>query len=393
MGFWSDLLGKRKRHEEDAEDWDNLVYARDDVDFGDTEQRRVYIANCLEQVAEATCEMNLLKGEYSLVTSQLTDIDEIEALPKGEKDALSSIANRLVVLEQERQKYKGRKNRMSDEDYHRMHKQEDEVQDGIARLHECEDYGVKIKQDLKRLDRERNAYEFRRQELDSSLNNLRGMAMIFLTAFCLCVGMLLVLHFGFQMDTRLGYLLAVGAVAAAAMVVWLKYTDGEKELRRVEMSVNKLIALQNKVKIRYVNNKSLADYLHIKYNTDNVASLEKLWKQYQQEKEERREYAEAEAKAEYYQKQLTLKLSNYRLTAPGKWAMQPGALLDKREMVEMRHELILRRQALRKQMDYNNGVAETARKEIMDIAEKYPAYAEEITRMVDEYKDAGVRRI
>ena len=73
--------------------------------------------------------------------------------------------------------------------------------------------------------------------------------------------------------------------------------------------------------------------------------------------------------------------------------MQPAALLDRREMVEMRHELILRRQALRKQMDYNNGVAETARKEIMDIAEKYPAYADEITRMVDEYGDAALRRV
>lgn len=393
MGFWSDIWRKKKRHEEDAEDWDNLVYARDDVDFRDEEQRRIYITNCLEQVTEATCEMNLLKGEYSLVTSRLTDIDEIEALPKAEREALGGIANRLVALEQERQKYKGRKNRMSDEDYHRIRKQEDEIQDGIARLRECEDYGVKVKQDLKRLDRERSAYEFRRQELDSSLNNLRGMAMIFLTAFCLCVGMLLVLHFGFQMDTRLGYLLAAGAVAAAAMVVWQRYTEGEKELRRVEMSVNKLIALQNKVKIRYVNNKSLSDYLHIKYNTDNVAALEKLWKQYQQEKEERREYAEAEAKAEYYRKQLTLKLSNYRLTAPGKWAMQPAALLDRREMVEMRHELILRRQALRKQMDYNNGVAETARREIMDIAEQYPAYAEEITRMVEEYGGAAVQTL
>ena len=71
--------------------------------------------------------------------------------------------------------------------------------------------------------------------------------------------------------------------------------------------------------------------------------------------------------------------------------MQPAALLDKREMVEMRHELILRRQKLREQMDYNREVADTARKEIMDVAQKYPAYASEIMGMVDEYKsEAGV---
>ncbi len=386
MGFWSNLFGKRKYQEAEAEDWDSLVYARDEVDFRQEEQRRGYISNCLEQVAEATYEMNLLKGEYSLVTSHLTDIEEIEALPQGERDALGNIAGRLAAMEQERKRYHSRKNRMSDADFHRIRKQEDEIQDGIVKLQECEEYGVKVRQDLQRLDRERNAYEFRRQELDSFLNNLRGMAMIFLTAFCLCMAMLLVLHFGFEMDTQIGYLVAVAAVAVAAMAVWVKYTEGEKELRKVEVAANKLVSLQNKVKIRYVNNKSLADYLHLKYNTDSRAALEKLWRQYQEEKEERKEYEQAEAKAEYYQRQLMVKLSNYRISAPGKWAMQPAAFLDRREMVEMRHELILRRQKLREQMDYNRNVADTARKEIMDVAEKYPAYAEEITKMVDEYK-------
>ena len=63
MGLWTNIFKKRKYHEETAEDWDNLVYIRDDVDFHEEEQRREYIMNCLEQVAEATYEVNLLKGE------------------------------------------------------------------------------------------------------------------------------------------------------------------------------------------------------------------------------------------------------------------------------------------------------------------------------------------
>ncbi len=55
-------------------------------------------------------------------------------------------------------------------------------------------------------------------------------------------------------------------------------------------------------------------------------------------------------------------------------------------MVEIRHDMILRRQALRKQLDYNNNVAETARREIMDVADKYPAHAPEIMEMVERYK-------
>ncbi len=388
MGFFSKIFKKRNRQEQNADDWESIVYDRDDVDFRDKEQRMEYIRNCLEQMEEADREINLLTGEYSLVTSYLTDIEEIEALPDQEREGLNGIARRLTALEQERQRYKDRADRMNDGDYYKMRKQEHEIREGIEKLKECENYGAKVKQDMQRLDRERHAYEYRRQELDTMLNNLRGMAMIFLTAFGVCMAMLLILQFALEMNTKVGYLLAVGAIAAALTWVWVKYTDGDRELRRVESGINKLILLQNKVKIRYVNNKNLSNYLCIKYNTKNAAVLEKLWVQYQQEKEERKQYAEAEAKTEYYQKMLVDKMSNYRVASPERWTGQPAALLDKREMVEIRHDLIVRRQALRKQMDYNNNISETAKGEIMDIADKYPAYAPEIMEMVGRYTNS-----
>ena len=389
MGFWSRLFRKKKYQESGADDWETIVYDRDDVDFGQEEERSRYIANCLEQMGEATKEIGLLTGEYSLITSYLTDMEEIEALPESEREGLDSIAGRLVALEEEGKRYRGRKNRMKDADYYRLREHEDEIMEGIAKLRECEEYGGKVKHDLRRLDRERHAYEYRREELNSLMDNLRGMTVIFVTAFVLCMLMLAVLQFAFRMDTRVGYLLAVAAVAVAVTVTWVKYTDDDKELHQVEIAVNKLILLQNKVKIRYVNNRNLTSYLCMKYGTESAAALDRLWKQYQKEKEDRREFAEAEGKAEYYRRQLLNKLSRYRIATPQRWLGQAAALLDKREMVEMRHELIQRRQALRKQIDYNNGVAETARKEIMDVADKHPAYASEIMEMVAQYEDSA----
>lgn len=386
MAFWKKLFGRKKAKKRASEDWENIVYEREGVDFQDEEQRSRYIANCLEQMAEAAREVNLLTGEYSLVTAYLTDIEEIEALPGEEKETLEDIARRLVSMEKECEKYRGRKNRMNDSDYYRIRKQEEEIQQGIAKLTECEKYGELVKQDLKRLDRERHAYEYRRAELEGMMNNFRGMSLVIVTAFVICMILLLILQFGFQMNTRIGYLLAAGVVAVAESLLLIRYTDSEKELGRVEGAVARLIQLQNKVKIRYVNNNNLQDYLRIKYNTDSSAALQKCWQQYQQEKEQRKEYAESEAKVDYYRRQLNVRLSNYHITAPDRWLSQPEALLDKREMVEMRHELILQRQALRKQLDYNNGVAETARNEIMDIANRYPAYGPEILAMVNNYE-------
>jgi hypothetical protein len=355
------------------------------VDFQDEEQRSRYIKDCLEQMAEATKESGLLTGEYSLVTAYLTDMEEIEALPEEERESINGIAGRLVVTDQERERFREKKNRMGDSAYYKMRQKETEVQEGIKKLSECENYGNLIKQDMQKLGRERHAYEFRRGELEMLMQNSRGMVLIFITAFAACMLLLMILQFGFGMNIRIGYLLAVGAVTIAVAVLVVKYSDSDRELHRVEDAIRRLVHLENKVKIRYVNNRNLLSYLCMKYNVANAAELEKLWTQYCEEKEERKQFAEAEAKSEYYRKELVAKMSNYHITDPARWAGQAQALLDKREMVEIRHELILRRQALRKQMDYNNEVAQTARNEITDIANTYPAYAREILDMVDRY--------
>lgn len=392
MGFWKKLfrLRRNQEQEEDTEEnWDQIVYDRESVDFREEEQRSRYITNCLEQMAEASDEIRQLTEEYGKVTSYLTDMEEVEALPEEDREELNTIAKRLFSLEQERERYQSKKDRMNDSDYYSMRKQENDVQEGLGKLKEAEKYGQLVKQDLRRLDRERHAYEFRRSELEVSMQNFRGMAVIFLTAFVVCMLMLVILQFGFEMDTKLGMLLAIAAAAIALTVLCVKFIDADKEREAVARGINKLVQLQNKVKIRYVNNRNLIDYYYMKYNTDSAAALEKKWKQYLQEKEERKQYAEAESKLEYYQKQLLSKLANYRVENPSRWLSQTGALLDKREMVEIRHDLILRRQALRKHIDYNNEVSDNARREIQEIAEKYPMYSAEILDMVRRYDRQG----
>lgn len=389
MGFLRKLFQKRKVETELEENWEEIVYPRDRVDFHSEEERSRYITDCLEQMAEASKEIEHFSGEYDKVTSYLTDMEEIEALPEQDRNEINTFARKLLTLEQEREHYLGRKNRMNDADYYQLHKQEEEVEEGLLKLKMAEEYGGKIKQDMRRLETERQAYEFRRAELDTAMQNFRGMAVIFLTAFGVCLVMLLVLQFGFEYDTKMGMLLAVAAAAIALTVLCIRFIDSDRERAGVTGSINRLIQLQNKVKIRYVNNRNLVDYFCLKYNTDSAAKLEKKWSQYQQEKEERKQYAEAEAKLEYYQNQLVARLSRHRIKDPERWVGQPGALLDRREMVEIRHDLILRRQSLRKQMDYNNNIGETARQEVKEVAKQYPMYMTEILGMVERYDREG----
>lgn len=387
MDFWKRLFKNRLSKKSDQADWDEEICARDETDFNNEEQRTSYILNCLEQMSETSREINMLMGEYSLVTAYLTDMEEIEALAETEREKINSFARHLDALEAERAKYLDSKERMSDREYAMMSKQEEDVQEGVKRLKKEEEYSKRVKEDLKRLSRERHAYQYRKEELHAIQVNLKGMAMIFLISLILCVFMLLILQFVFKMRTEVGYFLSFSAATIAIVVLCIKYLDVNKECMRVENAINRLILLQNKVKIRYVNNVNLLDYLYMKYNTSSATKLEKLWKRYEKEKEERKQYEEAESRISYYAKQLVEQLSRYRVAEPSRWVHQTKALLDPREMVEIRHELILRRQALRKQMDYNKEVSATAKDEIMDVVNQFPMYSGEILELVNRYEE------
>ncbi len=377
MGFFKWLFG-RKKQEEVQEEWEEPVYERGRVNFNEAEERTRYLTGCLEQIGEAQKEMQLLNGEYAIVTSYLTDMEEIEALPPEHMAEIKGCAGKMQTLEADRRRYLDKERHLSEAEYRQMRSQESEIEEGIAKLQEAEKYRKLVRQDLARLDGERHAYGYRKQELKTGLVNLKGMAVICLTALLACIFMLLILQFGFHMNTAIGYYVSAAAAAIAITVLFVKYADTEKELA---------IHLQNKVKIRYVNNTNLLDYLYLKYGVDSAAKLKEQWDMYQEEKEERRQYAEAEAKLEYYRKQLIRQLIQFRVKDPERWVKQPGAIIDARERLEIRHDLIARRQALRKQLAYNQQLAESAQQEIKDVAAEYPHYAAEIAEMVEKYEE------
>lgn len=379
-------LFKRKKATPAEENWEEIVYSREGVDFQSGEDRNSYIEDCLEQMSEAKKEIELLNGEYSIVTAYLTDTEEIEALPESEKDALNITANRLKAIEQERQKYLSKKDKMPDSVYYRMKERENELEGAVRKMRDAESFSTVVKQDLQRLSREKHAYAYRKEELYGMLANFKGMAIIFFVAMLVCVFILALLQFSLELDAGVGYFVAIIVTAVAMTVLYIKYTDARREVQRVERARNRLIQLQNKVKIKYVNNTNLLNYLYLKYQVKNAAALEKSYAQYLEEREGRNQYAEAEAKKEYYMKQLTEQLGHYRVRYPQRFTARVDALLDRKELVEMRHELILRRQALRKQIEYNDNVIKQAREEIMEVARLYPEYAEEIAEKVNKYE-------
>ncbi|MCM1386331.1 MAG: hypothetical protein NC231_03310 [Bacillus sp. (in: Bacteria)] len=382
---WNRDIDEEEYEETDWEDEDEEE--EKNVDFDNKEVRDAYVRNCLEKMADATKELENLTFEYNMVTSYLKDMEEIEALPEEEAQELQTVAKKVELLQNSRDDYVGRKRRMSDERFRQIERMLDEIEEGCAKIKEAEEYHELIKKDLSRLEGEKHAYLYRKNELMGAIADTKGMAIICVTALGLCFTLLLALQFILEMDTKAGYLLTAGVAAFAITLIYVKHTEAKRDLKRVELSINKIILLQNKVKIRYVNNKNLLDYLYLKYDVTSAEELEKAWNMYYQEKEEREKCKRAELDLDYNQQELLRILKRYQIQDPAIWLHQTEAILDHKEMVEIRHGLIIRRQSLRRRMDYNKEVvAKSSQRDIMDLVHRYPKYAKEIIAAVEKYE-------
>ncbi len=366
-------------------DWDTIVNERTYLKISDPYQREKLIRSLVEQVKNASGEMDKLSFEYNVVTAALKDMDELEALPSEEKRKVTEYAKKILHYEKERQDYQSKASRITESQYYRMEQYEDLADKIFRDMRKAEKYRELIRDDLSRLEGEKQAYLYRQGELKTSIANSKGMAMITLLAMGLLLFMLAVMQFGFEMEVMLGYFLTIITGAVCLTIIYVRYQDQIKDRGKVEKGINRIILLQNTVKIRYVNNVNLLDYLYVKYNVKNSKEWKLLFDVYEEEKRAREEHKQSEEELDYYQSELLKILRCFQLSDPRLWVRCPLALYDHKEMVEIRHEHIIRRQKLRAQIDYNKRMAKEGEKELRSLVAEYPQYSKEILGMMERY--------
>ncbi len=388
MGFFSSLFGRKKEYSfDDIEtDWDRVQSEKEDLNLKDPAVREEYVRTCLDQMQVASEEMDKLTNEYAVVTSYLTDMEEIEAIPKDEKKEIERIATHLSELRKNHDSYVLKESRMTTKEYNKMDALDEDVNEAVKKILAEEDYRDKVKKDLKKVDREKRAYDIRQSELSADIVNFRGIAIIAIAAAAVLVILLFLLQALLDMDVKIGYYITVALIAVALTFIYLKYVDSTSEKRKVDRTINELILLENKVKIRYVNNRNLLDYYYLKYDISSGEELKSLYERYLLEREDRRKYESNESVYLDETAKLVRSLRRYRITDPDIWLNQSEALVDSREMVEIRHKLISRRQKLRKQMEYNQTIASESSDEIKEVMARYPESKNTILMMIDAYE-------
>ncbi len=92
---------------------------------------------------------------------------------------------------------------------------------------------------------------------------------------------------------------------------------------------------------------------------------------------------------DYFSDKLVKQLKRYRLYDSQVWMNQSSALVDNREMVEVKHNLLVRRQKLRSRIEYTTNNIKERRAQINKLLQKEHLYTPEIKEIIDSIDQLG----
>lgn len=327
-----------------------------------------HIEDSYDIIAEAARQLEEAKVEYQAVTSYLTDIQIIDSMPIDERGILNDAARKIVTLTRDRSGYQNREDiKISEVQYRHMEQFEEEIPEQIDKIKKNEEYLITVKNDLRALEGEKGSLQFKKEKILKEQQYLKGTSILIsiLTAglFVLFAG----ISSGYHKDMSIPYLLTILLAVISAVYVFYAARKNIYDMKLTEKKMNRAISLLNKVKIKYVNTANLIDYSYNKYRVNSSNELRYLWEQYVKAKDEEKRYMNNTESLNYYNEILVKQLRKFKLGDPDIWIYQAIAIIDNKEMVEVRHRLNIRRGKLRERIDYNTKLKEEEMEKVKEL--------------------------
>lgn len=336
-----------------------------------------------EQILTAAKVLEETKKEYGTVTDYLTDIQMIEDLPEGEFAEIQGIAQSITSLSESRDAYVNKAKTISDSQFAHMEQYQDQIPEVIKRLKSNEAYQTTVKRDMQYLEGEREEWRFYKETLEQEEEVLRKILYILVGVGMTAVIMILilgsVLHFDFKTPVLVA---ALVAGAAGGVMVW-RFQNDEADIKKSEVNINYATTLLNKISFKYVNVTNAVDYACEKYHVKNSYELNYIWEQYLEAVKEREKYQRTNDELEFLTGKLLRRLRSYHLYDAKIWTYQVKALRDPKEMVEVKHELLVRRQKLRSSMEKQIENIQRAKREIEKLVQQYPGREKEVKEILE----------
>lgn len=347
------------------------------VELTDSSAINQYVIRLCEQMIEISHEMDDVRREYERVTSYLNDITVVEGLEGQQKDMLVDVATNVSKLTKARNDYLNAEHKISDDTFNQMNELEAEVPAIIQRLKSNETYLEAIQRDLNKLAGEKIKWSMLRYERKEELENLAKISRAMFVIFGVVAVVITALSFNRDWDLLPIMFTALSATLSGAGVI-LRMQECNKDIRKCDINQNHAIALENRVKIKYVNIKNAVDYTCDRFHVNNSMELTYNYEQYIEACKERERFKQTNEDLEYFNGRLVRIMQGLHLYDAKIWLNYANAIVDPREMVEVKHDLFSRRQKLRSRIEYNLNAIEDMKKEVHRYLDKTGSKREQI---------------
>lgn len=372
---------KKKNNSEELNEFEERIRS---IELSEPKKSEYYVVNLCEQMVDASKEYESAKKEYDLVTNYLSDIQMIEDFPKEERQELNEIAKKIYHLTRERNDFLQTENKISDAQFIQMQEIEDEMPAALERFQKNEDYLEHVKKDLRYIEGEKTELEIVRNECVREQRQLRQISVMMMILFALALILLVLLTNLMELDTQLVMVILSFFAVAMGAYVMIRYQDCAREIKKSDNRRNRAIILENRVKLKYVNTKNAVDYACERFHVKNSYELTYIYEQYLEAVKQRERFRTNNDQLEYYNKELLYMLQKQMLYDAKVWLNYVSAIIDPREMVELKHELITRRQKLRARIEYNSNVMDNTKKELLKSKERLEEPAAQIDQIISK---------
>lgn len=364
----------------------NASKKRRTLNMNDPVQREQYVREYCDMMAIASKDVDEQKIEYQQVTERLADLEELDKLPMTDKSQVRIRAKKVMEIENEEAGYTRPAKKITEAQYREMQRLRDEIPEVIRKMKENEEYQMKVRRDLNLLEGEKGAVAYQRKEERSKAKTAKSLAFISVFAAVMAAILLFVLDKAMNVKVDMGYTILVGCFAVVLTAAFVKYQNATTEITKSNRRLNRAINIQNTVKVKYVNITNVLDYMYAKYGVMNSYELTYLWEKYLEEKEAREHDSDITMRMETARSELYQMLKHYHINDPSVWVYQPGVLVYDDEAKDIRKQLIVQRQRLKKGIDFEMFNLETAKKEIESLIREYPKYGKDIVAVVESYE-------
>lgn len=342
-----------------------------------------HVVHICEQMIDISREIDDVRQEYDQITAYLNDIQIVEGLEGEQRKQLEDVATHISKLIKARNDYLNAEHKISDETFNQMEEMEAEIPNVIRRLKVNEADLETVKHDLNYLAAEKVEWSVVRQERKEEIALLRKHSGIIMLAFGGLAILTSILSIMMEWGMLPVFIVALMATLLAAYVIF-RMQECKKDIKQSDVNQNYIISLENRIKIKYVNAKNAVDYTCNRYHVKNSKELIFNYDQYIDICKERERFKQTNEELEYYKTRLVRILRGINLYDAKIWLNYANAIVNKDEMVELKHEYFTRRQFLRSQINYNLAAIADLRVDVDLYVDKLGEKAVQVRAIVDK---------